>query len=93
MENQALGTWHIEFLAVSEGMQGQGVGRALLHHAEHQCGSGGVSLIVSEDNEKAIRLYERIGYSEVARRRIVKDNQDMPGVDWILMRKSFVQDL
>jgi ribosomal protein S18 acetylase RimI-like enzyme len=45
---------------------GQGVGRALLRHAEQRLrerGSAGVSLHVFEANERARRLYEKAGYT------------------------------
>jgi len=45
---------------------GQGVGRALLRHAEkrlREAGSGTVSLTVFEANERARRLYAKAGYA------------------------------
>jgi ribosomal protein S18 acetylase RimI-like enzyme len=59
----------------------------LLHHAYLQRGYEGVSPIVSDDNESAICLYRSHGYCEVARRPIVKGDDQTPGADWILMQK------
>jgi ribosomal protein S18 acetylase RimI-like enzyme len=59
----------------------------LLAFAERWRGPRGMSLIVSDNNEGARRLYEREGYAEVGRRRMVKLDWESTGTDWILMRK------
>jgi ribosomal protein S18 acetylase RimI-like enzyme len=46
-----------------------------------------MSLIVADNNTGAKALYERCGYREATRRRMVKDGWDSPGSDWILMVK------
>lgn len=56
---------HISDLAVAPGHEGQGVGRALLRHAEdwareHRCAL--VTLAVLPGNERARALYEAAGY-------------------------------
>ena len=48
----------------------------------------GLSLIVSDTNLGARRLYESRGYREVAKRKMVKEGWKHPGVDWVLMRKD-----
>ena len=57
---------HVSDLAVAPGRDGQGVGRALLEHAEvwareHRCAL--VTLAVFPGNERARALYEASGYA------------------------------
>jgi hypothetical protein len=46
-----------------------------------------MSIIVADTNTGARRLYERCGYREVARRRMVKDGWQHPGSDFVLLTK------
>jgi ribosomal protein S18 acetylase RimI-like enzyme len=65
---------HISVIAVGHNMQGQGLGRALMDHAEMWArarGHGRITLSVFERNRRAQRLYERAGYG-VEMRRYVK---------------------
>jgi ribosomal protein S18 acetylase RimI-like enzyme len=87
LEAEAHGTGHVYLMSVAEPVRGQGVGTALLAFAERWRGPRGMSLIVSDNNEGARRLYERQGYAEVGRRRMVKLDWESTGTDWILMRK------
>jgi len=47
-----------------------------------------MSLIVADNNIGAKRLYERCGYIEVDRRRMVKGDWQSSGRNWILMAKT-----
>ena len=88
--NLAPGTWYVHALAVSPRHTGCGYGSALLAEAERlaaRAGKSGMSLAVSDTNTGARRLYERCGYRETARRRIVKEGWEHPGADWVLMTK------
>ena len=87
LELEAFDTAYIRVLSVSEAMQGRGVGTRLLSFAERFRGPEGTSIIVADSNEGAWRFFERSGYSEAARRRMVKDGWQTPGTDWVLMRK------
>lgn len=63
-------SYYIDCIAVIEDYRGQGIGSELMRLAEHQADDkeiGKMSLIVFEDNIKAIRLYQRLGYREVSR--------------------------
>jgi ribosomal protein S18 acetylase RimI-like enzyme len=67
------------------------LGSALLTLANKlaaEADSPGLSIIVSDDNTGARRLYERTGYREVARRTKVKNGWQNPGKDWVLLVKS-----
>ena len=83
-------TWYVHVLAAYPEQRGRGVGSALLVEADRlaaKAGVAGLSLIVSDTNAGARRLYERHGYREVARRRMVKNGWQHPGADWVLMKK------
>lgn len=87
LEDAAPGTGYVYILSTVAGMRGRGVGTRLLDFAEHYRGPNGMSLIVADNNLGAKSLYERRGYAEAARRRMVKNGWQSPGTDWILMVK------
>ncbi len=58
-------TVHVEVLVVDEGVEGRGVGRALMDRAEaYAAGEGAiaVTLTVFRRNERARKVYEALGY-------------------------------
>jgi ribosomal protein S18 acetylase RimI-like enzyme len=84
-------TWYVHVLAAYPAHRGHGVGTALLREADRRAaaaGTQGLSLVVSDTNAGARRLYERCGYREAARRRMVKNGWQHPGTDWVLMIKK-----
>ncbi len=87
LENGASGTGYVYILSTIREMRGRGVGTRLLSFAEKYRGPNGMSLIVADHNVRAKRLYERCGYAEGARRRMVKNDWQCPGTNWILMIK------
>jgi len=90
LENLAPGTWYVNVLAVLPDLRGRGLGAQLLALAE-EVGRAedkqGMSIIVSDGNPGARRLYERTGYRFVAERPMVKEGWDNPGENWILLVK------
>jgi ribosomal protein S18 acetylase RimI-like enzyme len=91
LENLAPGTWYVNVLACYPEDRGKGYGTRLLTEAEErasQSGCGGLSLIVSDSNEGARRLYDRCGYREIARRPMVKEDWKSPGKDWVLLARD-----
>ena len=89
--NQALDTWYVHTLAAYPEHRGRGQGSALLTVAETfaaSAGKRGLSLLVSDTNAGARRLYEHCGYREVAHRRMVKEQWEHPGTNWVLLRKE-----
>ena len=89
--NLALDSWYVHVLAVYPQYRGTGQGSALLALADRFAASGGkpgLSLIVSDTNLGARRLYESRGYREAAKRKMVKERWKHPGVNWVLMRKD-----
>jgi ribosomal protein S18 acetylase RimI-like enzyme len=66
---------HVSVIAVTREAEGQGVGRALMAHAEGWARANGhdrITLSVFEGNRRAQALYERVGYHVEMRRMIKK---------------------
>lgn len=90
LENLAPGTWYVNVLAVLPEYRDRGLGSALLELADEtgrKAGGKGMSVIVSDANSAARRLYERCGYKEAARRPMVKEDWDGAGAEWVLLTK------
>jgi ribosomal protein S18 acetylase RimI-like enzyme len=90
LENLAPGTWYINVLAVLPERRNLGLGARMLALAEdlaRSLGKAGASLIVSDGNPGAARLYFRSGYAETARRPIVRDGWETEGEHWLLLTK------
>ena len=91
LEDLAPGTWYVSVLATYPGHRGRGYGSQLLSIAERiavDCDKSGLSMIVSDANTGARRLYERLGYREHATRPMVKERWENPGSNWILLLKD-----
>jgi ribosomal protein S18 acetylase RimI-like enzyme len=93
LENLAAGTWYVNAVAVFPEARGLGVGSRLMKRAEQAAKDlelRGLSLIVSDANRDARRLYERLGYEAVATRPMVKEQWQSPGKNWVLMIRETV---
>ncbi|HNB26491.1 MAG TPA: GNAT family N-acetyltransferase [Alphaproteobacteria bacterium] len=90
LANLAPGTWYVNVLAVQPRFRGQGLGTRLLARAD-EIGRArarrGMSVIVSDSNPGAQRLYERRGYRVAAKRPKIKESWPNEGRDWILLTK------
>ena len=92
LEDMVPGTWYVNVLAAYPECRGRGYGSALLEIAEQlaaDTGRSGLSIIVSDANDGARRLYERSGYREVASRPMVKEQWENRGENWVLLTKQF----
>jgi ribosomal protein S18 acetylase RimI-like enzyme len=90
LENLAPATWYVNVLAAYPEHRGKGYGTRLLAIAERIAAEAGVktmSIIVSDANTGAWRLYERAGYRVVTQRPMVKDDWANPGENWVLLVK------
>jgi ribosomal protein S18 acetylase RimI-like enzyme len=90
LEDLVPGTWYINVLATLEPHRGKGHGRELLALAETLAahhGKRGLSLIVSDANAGARRLYASLGYREIAQRPMVKEQWKNAGSNWVLLVK------
>lgn len=91
LENLAPATWYVNVLAALPELRNRGLGSRLLQLADDTAralGKRGMSVIVSDTNEGARRLYERQGYRTTARRLKVKENWGNDGLEWILLTKA-----
>ena len=94
LENLVLGSWYVNVLAVVPDRRGRGLGRQLLDLADdraRQLGHGEMSIIVSDANVGARRLYERCGYVEKAMRTMVKEGWVNEGRNWVLLTKQLAK--
>lgn len=79
-----------EVAALAQLVEFASEGAALLAEADKLAAAAGLSelsLIVSDTNSGARRLYERTGYRDADRRKMVKQEWQHPGTDWVLMVK------
>jgi ribosomal protein S18 acetylase RimI-like enzyme len=91
LENLAPGTWYVNVLATYPEHRDQGWGTRLLQLADQlaaEAGRQGASIIVSDANTGARRLYERCGYLERATRPMVKEDWENEGENWVLLVKG-----
>ena len=91
LENLAPGTWYLNVLAVQPQFRGQGLGTRFLGLADETArvsGKRGISVIISDANIGARRLYERCGYKQSATRLMVKENWENEGQSWVLLTKD-----
>jgi ribosomal protein S18 acetylase RimI-like enzyme len=59
------------FLQIEPSYRGRGIGTALLRLAEQRCRERGITrlgLAVATDNDRALRLYQRLGYADTGLR-------------------------
>lgn len=90
LENLAPDSWYVNVLAAYPQHRGQGWGGKLLNLTEEitrEQGLPTISIIVSDTNDGARRLYERAGYVETARREKIKDGWANDGREWVLLLK------
>lgn len=91
LEDMAAGTWHINVLATYPDYRRRGIAREFLQLAEAlalNSGSKGLSLIVADSNRVARKLYEEQGFREHAKRKMVREQWQNQGSDWILLHKA-----
>ena len=91
LEYVAAGMYYINAVATLPEARGLGVGTRLMSLSERNAadaGCRGISLIVSDANAGARRLYKRLGYREVTERPMIKEGWVNDGDNWILMVKD-----
>jgi ribosomal protein S18 acetylase RimI-like enzyme len=91
LENLAPSTWYVNVLAVLPQARNRKLGSALLELADETGraqGLRGMSVIVSDTNAGARRLYERHGYRLAGTRTKVKEGWENDGLEWVLLTKE-----
>lgn len=90
LEALAAGSWYINAIAAGGHWRGQGIGTRLMALGQVlalQARISTLSLIVSEHNTGAMRLYRRLNFEPVARQPVVPA-QGLPSEgDWLLMTR------
>ena len=90
LEDLVPATWYINALATYSEHRGKGYGTELLSIAGQlaaQQACRGLSLIVSDANSGALRLYERLGFEAIDSRPMLKDSWENPGKHWVLLAR------
>lgn len=91
LEALAPGSWYLNVLATYPQFRGRGLGSALLAKAEavtRSAGRSSISLIAEDTHQDALRLYRAKGFTEIARRPVVKDDWPVEAREWILFLKA-----
>ena len=91
LEDLVAGTWYVNVLAAYPEYRGRGYGSDLLAIAAQlaaDTGRSGLSIIVSDENTGARRLYERHGYKEIATRPMIKEGWENEGENWVLLEQQ-----
>jgi ribosomal protein S18 acetylase RimI-like enzyme len=81
----------VNVLAVLPDHRSRGFGSDLLRLADErgrELGKRGMSVIVSNSNSGARRLYEKHGYRESGRRKMIKEGWINEGQEWVLLTKA-----
>lgn len=91
LEHKAPGTLYINAIAAYPAHRGKGLGSRLIALAgdmAREAGCAKVSLIASEKNTGAVRLYQRLGFEEIARTPIPAHPELLYDGNWLLMTKE-----
>ena len=91
LEAEAPGTWYINILAVHFNWRGKGIGSRLVgtaHEKATESGARGLSLIAADNNEQALRFYDRNGFRERSARPLVPYPGSPQSGRWLLMVKD-----
>lgn len=91
LEALAPGSWYLNVLATYPQFRGRGLGSALLARAEavaQAAGRGTISLIAEDTHHDALRLYRAKGFTEIARRPLVRGDWPVDATEWILFTKT-----
>tara|TARA_R110000772_G_scaffold76561_4_gene165297 strand:+ start:53 stop:628 length:576 start_codon:yes stop_codon:yes gene_type:complete len=88
LEDSAPSTQYVSVLAAYPQYRNLGVGSGLLKIAEKEGDGRAMSIIVSDGNPNARRLYERVGYVAERDQKMVKEDWKGEGKNWILMIKA-----
>jgi len=88
MQKSVVGHRFIGSLGVYQHLRGIGIGRRLLEDQIERAGARPVSLITASDNEPALALYARNGFSEAARLNAVPLFEGSKRHAWVLMTRK-----
>lgn len=90
LEQQVVGFWYVNVLAVYSEFRRRGIGKILLELADRQgreSNAAGMAIIVASGNHPAHRLYRQCGYEFLARTKASSFPGSRSGDDWLLLTK------
>lgn len=91
LESMAPGAWYLNVLATYPAHRGRGLGAQLIAHACAHAKAQGhttISLIACDTHRDALRLYRARGFTEIARRPVVKQDWQVDAAEWMLFTKT-----
>ncbi len=88
LQKMVVGSWFIATLGVYSHLRGIGIGRAILMDQINRAGSLPVSLITASDNEAALSLYKKNGFSEAARQKAMSLFESSRKHEWVLLTRD-----
>lgn len=91
LEAQATGSWYINAVATYENHRQKGIASLLMDAVEQHAkvvGKSYCSLIVSDENKSAVRLYQKRGYKIKTKEPAISLTNQQTDYDWLLMIKN-----
>ncbi len=88
LQKLVIGSWFIATLGVYGHLRGIGIGKRLLRDQIDRAGMLPVSLITASDNEAALSLYKKNGFSEWARRDVLSPFETGRKHEWVLLTRD-----
>jgi ribosomal protein S18 acetylase RimI-like enzyme len=88
LQKMMIGSWFIATLGVYSHLRSIGIGRRILDDQIERAGSLPVSLITASDNEAALSLYKKNGFSEKARRQAISVFESSRKHEWVLLTRD-----
>ena len=88
LDPHAESSYYINIVAVEAASQGRGIGSELIAFVRGEAERRGfetLSLVVFEENQRAVRLYQRLGFAEAARHPAAKHPRIRHGGDLLMM--------
>ena len=89
---RAAGTWLLDALAVFSRFRRRGTARLLLRDQIALAGDQPVSLVVADDNLRAIGLYESEAFKHTASEPFVPFGKGQAATQWLLMQRQADQE-
>ncbi|KQV81382.1 N-acetyltransferase [Rhizobium sp. Root1220] len=88
LQKTVIGSWFIATLGVYSHLRGIGIGKSILDDQIERAGTLPVSLITASDNEAALALYRKNGFSERARRQALSVFESSRKHEWVLLTRD-----
>ncbi|KAJ1471693.1 hypothetical protein T484DRAFT_1977104 [Baffinella frigidus] len=86
------GAYHLERMAVRPGAQGGGIGSRCLGAALAEAAKKGCAVVLSTQEARNVRFYERLGFEEVARdERYFKTAGSSGETNWVMLKRPPVR--